>query len=66
MSDKDRLNEALALMDRMYEFTDTMKRIMSRLEDTAVECQEKAGQLRDEYEMLVAKWSDEDEEEGLK
>jgi archaellum component FlaC len=61
MSDKERLDEALGFMDRVYEYLDGMARMFSRLEDTAADFSEKSRELKEEYERLVSKFSDEDE-----
>jgi len=58
-----RFNEITALADRMVELANLMSRQYTRLiEDFEVK-REAADDLIEEYDRLVARWADEDEDE---
>ena len=63
MNTDKRFNEITALADRMVELVNLMSRQYTRLiEDFEVK-REAADDLIEEYDRLVARWADEDEDE---
>ena len=60
---EQRLNEVSALADRMVECIHLMSRYMARQMVDLEERRELADNLIEEYDRLMSKWNDEDEDE---
>jgi hypothetical protein len=58
---KERLNEALVLLDMFYDYSDRLQRFFGRLADEAEVFGEKAKSLREEYERVLSRWEDEED-----
>jgi hypothetical protein len=58
-----RLNEISLLADRMVERLHLMSRLLSRFREDAETQNEQAVYLIDEYDRVIARWNDEDEDE---
>jgi hypothetical protein len=63
-NDNQRLNEVTALADKMVEMTNLMSRQLTRLIDDFEERRDALDSLIDEYDRLMSKWADDDEEAG--
>ena len=62
MTDKDRLNETQALLDRCAELIDKTRRLIDHHRDDLELFSERLTDLYDEYFMAIGKWSEEDED----
>jgi hypothetical protein len=61
--EEKRLNEISLLADRMVERLHLMSRLLSRFREDAETQNEQAVYLIDEYDRVIARWNDEDEDE---
>jgi len=60
---EQRFNEVTALADRMVELIHALSRHMTRQIEDLEDRREIADNILEEYDRLMAKWSDEDEDE---
>jgi hypothetical protein len=61
--EEKRLNEISLLADRMVERLHLMSRLLNRFREDAETQNEQAVYLIDEYDRVIARWNDEDEDE---
>jgi hypothetical protein len=62
-TDKERLDEALMLMDKMKETLSAAWRFINRVYEDGEELADKVNDVIETYEYTTTKWNDEDEED---
>ena len=62
-TDKERLDEALMLMDKMKETLSAAWRFINRVYEDGEELADKVNDVIETYEYTTTKWEDEDEDE---
>ena len=62
-TDKERLDEALMLMDKMSEALRSAWRFINRVYEDGEELADKVNDVIETYEYTTTKWEDEDEDE---